>query len=177
MFSSAAIECFRTSEQGTLLQGVTRGMEQTSGKRPRRARKSGAIGVADTECGVTAEDRRLVPLALIDTSVWLHALNKPGNATIQSLLRPLIVAGQAAITESILLEVIARTRRPEDQEELLDQFAWVTRLAFDSSWWRQAHELAAGLRRAGRAPPGDSLQAQRRRGATPCSSCSLRSCL
>jgi predicted nucleic acid-binding protein len=42
---------------------------------------------------------------LVDTSVWIHALRPSGNNAIQSLLKPIIVEGDAAVTEWILIRI------------------------------------------------------------------------
>ena len=44
-------------------------------------------------------------MPLVDTSVWIHAFRPGGNASIRSLLRPLIVSRDAAVTEWVLLEL------------------------------------------------------------------------
>ena len=53
---------------------------------------------------------------LVDTSVWIHALRPSGHPAIQSQLKPLIVSGETAVTEWILLELmkgLTKTERPE----------------------------------------------------------------
>jgi predicted nucleic acid-binding protein len=86
---------------------------------------------------------------LVDTSVWIHALRPSGNSAIQSLLKPIIVAGDAAVTEWILLELMTGLRTAEGKDDLLERFSPVTRLPFEPLWWERSWALAARLRKHG----------------------------
>ncbi|MGH7356580.1 MAG: type II toxin-antitoxin system VapC family toxin [Candidatus Rokuibacteriota bacterium] len=85
---------------------------------------------------------------LVDTSVWVHALRPKANPGVAARLRPLIVAGQAAVTEWILLELITGLGKSESQESLLSWFKPVERLRCSSSW-ELAWANAARLRKRG----------------------------
>jgi predicted nucleic acid-binding protein len=89
---------------------------------------------------------------LVDTSVWIHALRPAGHPAIQSLLRPLIVSGEAAVTEWILLELMTGLAASETRDTWLDRFAAVPRLSFEASWWEDAWAHAARLRKRGVSP-------------------------
>ena len=89
---------------------------------------------------------------LVDTSVWIHALRPAGEPSIRSLLKPLIVNGETAVTEWILLELMTGLRAGERKETLLHWFAPVPRLPFDVSWWEEAWDHAARLRKRGISP-------------------------
>jgi predicted nucleic acid-binding protein len=89
---------------------------------------------------------------LVDTSVWIHALRPSGNSAIQSLLKPIIVEGDAAVTEWILLELMTGLRTTEGKDDLLERFSPVTRLRFEPLWWEQSWALAARLRKHGVSP-------------------------
>ena len=91
-------------------------------------------------------------MPLVDTSVWIHALRPGGNASIRSLLRPLIVSGEAAVTEWVLLELMTGLRVSEAPGTLLRWFAPVARLPFDDGWWPRAWDNAARLRKRGVSP-------------------------
>ena len=87
---------------------------------------------------------------LVDTSVWVHALRPEGQAGIKSRLRPLIIAGEVAVTEWILLELITGLRKTESKETLLTWFQPIKRLNFSySTSWELAWTNAARLRRRG----------------------------
>lgn len=86
---------------------------------------------------------------LVDTSVWVHALRPSGSLPIQTLLKPLIVNGDTAITEWILLELMTGLPKSQSPEFLLQWFTPVHRLSFESSWWPKAWNHAASLRRRG----------------------------
>jgi predicted nucleic acid-binding protein len=89
---------------------------------------------------------------LVDTSVWIHALRPSGNPSVRSLLKPLIVSGNTAVTEWILLELMTGLLASERKETLLRWFAPVTRLSFQPSWWDYAWDHAARLRKRGVSP-------------------------
>ena len=92
------------------------------------------------------------PVHLVDTSVWIEGLRPHGSLSIQSLLKPLIVSGQTAITGWIILELMTGLRSGERKESLLQWLAPISRLTFESSWWDDAWEHAARLRKAGVSP-------------------------
>jgi predicted nucleic acid-binding protein len=89
---------------------------------------------------------------LVDTSVWVHALRPSGHPAIQKLLQPLILSGEAALTDWIILELMTGLAKSEQPDSLLKRFEPLTRLAFDPSWWFKAWEHAARLRRKGISP-------------------------
>lgn len=95
---------------------------------------------------------------LIDTSVWVHALRPSGHPGIQSRLKPLIVNGETAITEWILLELMTGLVKGEQPDSLLRWFSPVTRLSFHPVWWEKTWQHAAKLRKQGISPSAaDSL--------------------
>ncbi|MDE3242103.1 MAG: PIN domain-containing protein [Nitrospirota bacterium] len=89
---------------------------------------------------------------LVDTSVWIHALRPSGQTAIRSLLKPLIINGDTAITDWIVLELMTGLRTSERQESLLEWLTPITGLAFDPSWWPIAWGHAARLRQRGVTP-------------------------
>jgi predicted nucleic acid-binding protein len=89
---------------------------------------------------------------LVDTSVWVHALRPSGHPAIRALLRPLILNGEVAVTEWILLELLTGLRASERKDSLLQWFAPISRLPFETSWWEHIRDLAARLRRDGVTP-------------------------
>ena len=89
---------------------------------------------------------------LVDTSVWIEGLRSSGSPSIRSLLKPLIASGQAAITDWIILELMTGLRSGEGKDSLLQWFVPISRLSFDSSWWEDAWEHAARLRKHGVSP-------------------------
>ncbi len=93
---------------------------------------------------------------LVDTSVWIHGLRPEGSGAIRSRLRPLIVAGETAIIEWIILELMTGLRGNERRASLLRALAPVQRLPEYSTDWRQiwerAWDNAASLRNRGVSP-------------------------
>jgi predicted nucleic acid-binding protein len=91
-------------------------------------------------------------MVLVDTSVWIHALRPRGNARIQEQLRSLVVSGETAVTDWILLELMTGLSRSEQGRDLLERFSPVQRISFHPDWWVRAWDLAAGLRKHGISP-------------------------
>lgn len=89
---------------------------------------------------------------LIDTSIWVHALRTNGSPKIQEKLRPLILSGQAAIIDWIILELMTGIRSDEDQKTLNAFLMPLPRFEIDSSCWEAGWKLAVGLRKNGITP-------------------------
>jgi predicted nucleic acid-binding protein len=75
---------------------------------------------------------------LVDTSVWIHALRPSGSPAIQAKLKPLLVGGQTAVTEWILLELMTGLPKSQEPDTLLSWFEPVLRMPFDTGWWHKA---------------------------------------
>jgi predicted nucleic acid-binding protein len=89
---------------------------------------------------------------LVDTSVWVEFLRRSGSRAIQTQLRPLVLNGDVALTEWIVLELMTGLRASEKPGVLLEGLAAVHRLSFPEDGWRAAWNLAAGLRKRGVTP-------------------------
>lgn len=89
---------------------------------------------------------------LVDTSVWIHALRPAGDPEIQARLKPLILSGDTAITEWILLELMTGLTKAEHPDTLLQWFAPVTRLPLNPTCWEKAWQHAGRLRKHGVSP-------------------------
>ena len=92
-------------------------------------------------------------MQLVDTSVWIHVFRRQRTITaIQQLLKPLILSGNAAITEWIILELMAGIRTSEKTESFLRKMDSLPRLPFPPEKWNHAWNLAANLRKKGISP-------------------------
>lgn len=89
---------------------------------------------------------------LVDTSVWIHALRPAGHPEIRARLKPLILSGDTALTEWILLELMTGLTKSEHPDTLLQWFAPVARLPFEAAWWDKAWHYAGRLRKHGVSP-------------------------
>jgi predicted nucleic acid-binding protein len=89
---------------------------------------------------------------LVDTSVWIHALRPHGNPDIQARLKPLIIGGNTAVTEWILLELMTGLTKTEQPSEFLHWFDPIPRLPFGNGWWEKAWSNAGKLRKRGISP-------------------------
>ena len=86
---------------------------------------------------------------LVDTSIWIEFLRPNGSPRIQKQLKPLIQAGDVALTEWIILELMTGLRTNEQFAALLAQLKPIDRLSLAKDSWENAWELAAHLRKKG----------------------------
>jgi predicted nucleic acid-binding protein len=89
---------------------------------------------------------------LVDTSVWVEFLRRSGSAVIQARLRPLILQGQVAVANWIVLELMTGLSRTEKPSHLLARLSPISRLPLPDEAWPRAWDLAAALRRHGVTP-------------------------
>jgi predicted nucleic acid-binding protein len=88
----------------------------------------------------------------VDTSAWIEFFRSGGNRTVRSNLQALILSGDVAITEWIILELMAGIRATETTSQVLDRLSNVHRLPFREDGWARAWDLAARLRKKGVSP-------------------------
>lgn len=91
-------------------------------------------------------------MVLLDTSVWIFALRPSGSQKIQSRVRTVILNGEAALTDWIILELMTGLRKEQRADNLLEFFPPLSRLSFHESWWEKVWKLAATLRQKGISP-------------------------
>ena len=89
---------------------------------------------------------------LVDTSVWVEFLRRSGSRAIQARLRPLILNGEVALADWIVLELMTGLRATEKPAELLARLSPVHRLPFPEDGWKGAWNLASSLRKRGITP-------------------------
>src|SRR5437773_3305413 len=84
---------------------------------------------------------------LVDTSVWIEALRISGSRKIREELEPLVRAGDVAVTDWIILELMAGIRSHESSTGLLKRFAPIHRLDLPEGGWELAWDLEVRLRK------------------------------
>ena len=89
---------------------------------------------------------------LVDTSVWIEFLRRRGSPKIQAELAPLIRNGSIALTEWIILELMAGIGTGENSGDLLGRLAPVQRLSLPDTGWNATWDMAAHLRKKGVSP-------------------------
>jgi predicted nucleic acid-binding protein len=89
---------------------------------------------------------------LVDTSVWIEFLRKTGSRAIQARLKTLILNGEVALTEWIILELMTGLRGSESAASLLARLSPVHRLPFPEDGWTRSWDLASSLRTRGVTP-------------------------
>jgi len=84
---------------------------------------------------------------LVDTSIWIEALRSSGSRKIQAELEPLVRAGDVALTDWIILELMVGIRSHESAAGLLKRLAPIHRLTIPEDGWTRAWDLAVRLRK------------------------------
>jgi predicted nucleic acid-binding protein len=90
---------------------------------------------------------------LVDTSSWVHALRRQGDAAVRSRVKSLMEAGEAAWCPMVRLELWNGVRSDNDRKSLLALEKVVPELPVTEEVWQAACDLAERCRRAGKTAP------------------------
>lgn len=96
-------------------------------------------------------------MTLVDTSSWVHALRRAGNASVRKRVAALMESGEAAWCAMVRLELWNGVGSENDRRALRALEEVLPDLAIDDAVWRQAHELADRGRKTGRTAPVQDL--------------------
>ena len=94
---------------------------------------------------------------LIDSSIWIQALapRAPGAMTV--LLRALLEANTAVVTDMVRLEVLAGAKSSKEFDQFRQDFDALRCLSTTTQAWRQAEDLGCALGRRGLPVPSPDL--------------------
>ena len=87
--------------------------------------------------------------ALIDTSLWIEALDRSGARDARSVVRAVVEPGLALVNGLIMAELLRGARDRSDFERLELLLGATTSLVLDRPAWERAARLGYDLRRAG----------------------------
>lgn len=87
--------------------------------------------------------------ALIDTSLWIEALDRSGAPDARGVVRAVVEPGLALVNGLIMAELLRGARDTSDFERLQLVLEATTDLALDRPTWKRAARLGFDLRRAG----------------------------
>jgi predicted nucleic acid-binding protein len=87
--------------------------------------------------------------AIVDTSVWIHALRKHPVPAIKSLLERLIDEDKIVMLPMIKLEILSGTRTDEEFLRLKSRLDALPVVSLSDEVWDEAERLAFRLRRKG----------------------------
>jgi predicted nucleic acid-binding protein len=87
--------------------------------------------------------------SLIDTSLWIEALDRSGAPKARSVVRAVVEPGLALVNGLIMAELLRGARDTSDFERLQLLLGATTSLALDRPTWEKAARLGLDLRRAG----------------------------
>jgi len=94
---------------------------------------------------------------LIDTSAWIASFKKTGNLQLKQFLKNSILAGLAATSPIIILELLQGCRTQEERDALKIKLESLDLLSITQSVWERSYELAFSLRKKGLTIPTADL--------------------
>jgi predicted nucleic acid-binding protein len=86
---------------------------------------------------------------LIDTSAWIEALRRNGDAAIRAKVQQLLVDDAARLCDAVRLELWNGARGNEERKALQEVDAKVPRLEINNSVWNLACDFATKARNSG----------------------------
>ena len=98
-----------------------------------------------------------MPLTLIDTSSWVEALRRQGDEAVRGCVHKLLVEGQAAWCDIVLLELWNGARGDYEKKRLGQLEQEMICLPTTSFVWEKARLLARLCRRNGVTAPATDL--------------------
>ena len=94
---------------------------------------------------------------LIDTSAWIEALRRNGDAAIRARVQLLLAEDAARLCDPVRLELWNGARGDEERRALRDMEAKVPRLDINGAVWNSACDLAVKARSGGLTVPAIDL--------------------
>lgn len=92
-------------------------------------------------------------MKLVDTSSWIHALRRRGDATVAGRVRRLVETGDAAWCPPVRLELWNGAGDDADRRILRDFEQTLPALPVSEEVWTAAYALASRCRKAGKTAP------------------------
>lgn len=96
-------------------------------------------------------------MKLIDTSSWIDAMRRDGDAVVRARVQALMQSGEAAWCDFVRLELWNGLRGAAERKQMEALEVDVTRLPTTDAVWDRARELARRARAAGLTVPGADL--------------------
>jgi predicted nucleic acid-binding protein len=90
---------------------------------------------------------------LVDTSCWVQALRRNGDAAVREQVRALMEAGEAAWCPIVRLELWNGVGSDHDRRSLKALSDVLPELSMDDEVWQAARDLADRCRKAGKTAP------------------------
>ena len=94
---------------------------------------------------------------LIDTSAWVHALRRDGEAEVRAQVAALVTSGQAVFCDLVLLELWNGARGAQEQKVLRGLERDLEKVETTTEVWDLAVDLARRCRAAGVSAPATDL--------------------
>jgi predicted nucleic acid-binding protein len=96
-------------------------------------------------------------MTLIDTSSWIEALRKDGKPKVKERVREIILSGDAALCEMVILELWNGARGDYEKKQLAEFIAEIPCIETTQRIWETAFDLAKRCRKQGKTVPATDL--------------------
>jgi predicted nucleic acid-binding protein len=96
-------------------------------------------------------------VTLVDTSAWIDALRRDGDATVRSSVAQLLEAGEAVLCDMVTLELRNGARGDAERTKLRRLFADLTTIETTPAVWTRAGDTAEECRRRGITIPASDI--------------------
>jgi predicted nucleic acid-binding protein len=96
-------------------------------------------------------------MILVDTSLWVHQMQRKGDPLHRKRVETLLLAGEAAWCPMVRLELWAGIGNDRERDMMRDYERILPEFPIDDDAWRLACDLGARCRRAGLAIPSSDL--------------------
>lgn len=96
-------------------------------------------------------------LVLVETSAWVQALRRGGDAAVRARVRQLLDEQRAAWCEMVRLELWSGVGGPDERRDLLRLDDALPRVPITDEVWQDAAQLAARARAGGKRFPASDL--------------------
>lgn len=96
-------------------------------------------------------------MILIDTSSLVHFLRRKGHPRVKDRVREILLSGEAALCEMVVVELWMGVASHEDAQDVADLASLVTHLSINEKVWLRAGRLAQECRRKGTPIPSSDL--------------------
>jgi predicted nucleic acid-binding protein len=96
-------------------------------------------------------------LVIIDTSSWIEALRKSGNADVRNRVKTIMIEGRAACCDMILLELWNGAKGDPERKMIKELENEIMCLPTTIKVWTFAKELAKKCRKSGKTIPSTDI--------------------
>ncbi len=96
-------------------------------------------------------------MTLIDTSSLIHFLRRKGDPAVKQRVKSLLLGGDVAICDMIMVELYQGVGSPKDQQQIDQLMQYMVLWPTKKETWQRAGRLAQQCRQAGTPVPSSDI--------------------